>query len=74
MGGLEATAIIRGREALTGGHTPIVALTAHAMAEHREQCLKSGADAYLAKPVRAEELLATIDEMLEKLRESPAVG
>ena len=74
MGGLEATAIIRGREALTGGHTPIVALTAHAMAEHREQCLKSGADAYLAKPVRAEELLATIDEMLEKLGESPAVG
>ena len=44
------------------------------MAEHREQCLKSGADNYLAKPVRAEELLATIDEVLEKLRESPAVG
>ncbi len=66
MGGLEATAVIRDREAVTGRHTPIIALTAHAMAEHREHCLKSGIDNYAAKPVRPEDLLSTIDATLER--------
>ena len=61
MGGLEATAAIRKQEEGTGRHLPIVALTAHAMAGDREQCLAAGMDAYVSKPVRAAELFSAID-------------
>ena len=61
MSGLEATAAIREAERHTGRHIPIVALTARAMAGDREQCLAAGMDAYVSKPVRAEELFAAID-------------
>jgi CheY-like chemotaxis protein len=64
MGGLEATAIIREHEQTTGGHVPIVALTARAMAGDREQCLAAGMDAYVSKPLRADELFATIDSLV----------
>jgi signal transduction histidine kinase/DNA-binding response OmpR family regulator/HPt (histidine-containing phosphotransfer) domain-containing protein len=60
MGGLEATAAIRQMETVTGGRTPIVAMTAHAMAGDQERCLIAGMDAYLSKPIRPEQLLATI--------------
>ncbi len=52
MDGFAATAAIRERERATGGHIPIVALTAHAMKGFREQCLNAGMDAYLPKPVQ----------------------
>ena len=58
LGGLEATAAIRGRESGQGGHLPIFALTARATAEDRERCLAAGMDGYLVKPVRQVELLA----------------
>jgi CheY-like chemotaxis protein len=58
MGGLDATAAIRSREAAQGGHLPIFALTARATAADREQCLAAGMDGYLVKPVRQAELLA----------------
>ena len=61
MGGLEATAAIRGTRATTGRHIPIVALTAHAMNGDRERCLAAGMDAYVSKPLRADELFAAID-------------
>ena len=64
MSGLEATEAIRARERATGGHVPIVALTARAMAGDREQCLAAGMDAYVSKPVRADELFSTIDAIL----------
>jgi two-component system, sensor histidine kinase and response regulator len=64
MDGFEATAAIRQRERTTGKHIPIVAMTAHAMAGDRERCLERGMDAYVSKPLRAEELLATIDGLL----------
>jgi len=56
MNGMEATARIRENEKLTGGHQPIVALTAHAMKGDQELCLAGGMDGYLTKPVRAQEL------------------
>jgi len=61
MSGVEATAAIREAERHTDRHIPIVALTARAMAGDREQCLAAGMDAYVSKPVRAEELFAAID-------------
>jgi two-component system, sensor histidine kinase len=57
MNGLEATAAIRRAESRSDRHTPIVAMTAHAIKGDREQCLESGMDAYIAKPMRVRELL-----------------
>ena len=54
MDGLQATRAIREMEAKKGGHTPIVALTAHSSAEDRERCLASGMDAYLTKPLKTQ--------------------
>ena len=56
MTGLEATATIRREERATGGHIPIVAMTAHAMRGDRELCLAAGMDGYIAKPLHAREL------------------
>jgi signal transduction histidine kinase/DNA-binding response OmpR family regulator/PAS domain-containing protein len=63
MDGLEATQVIRRNEA-ADIHIPIVALTAHAMDSDRERCLQAGMDGFLAKPFRAEELFATLEQMV----------
>ncbi len=62
MGGLEATAAIRAREAETGGHLRIVAMTAHAMNGDRERCLAAGMDGYLSKPVEPQMLFAVVEQ------------
>jgi CheY-like chemotaxis protein len=60
MSGLEATAAIRAHEQAAGRRTPIVALTARAMAGDREQCLAAGMDGYVSKPLKPDELFAAI--------------
>jgi signal transduction histidine kinase/CheY-like chemotaxis protein len=71
MDGFEATAALREKEKVTGGHLPVVALTAHAMTGDRERCLAAGMDGYLAKPIRTREL----EDLLEKYSlDPPNVG
>ncbi len=64
--GIEATRQIRRMEATTSGHIPIIAMTASAMKEDREACLKAGMDAYMSKPICAEELLATLNSLADQ--------
>ncbi|MEO8484473.1 MAG: response regulator, partial [Acidobacteriota bacterium] len=62
MGGLEATAAIRARELISGGHLRIVALTAHAMRGDAERFLAGGMDAYISKPIDRLDLFAAVEQ------------
>lgn len=64
MGGFEATEKIRQYQVGTGKHTPIIALTAHAMPGDKERCLAAGMDAYVSKPVNEADLLHAVDDAL----------
>jgi PAS domain S-box-containing protein len=62
MNGLEAAAEIRLRE--NGAHrVPIIAMTAHAMRSDRDRCLAAGMDAYLSKPINAQEMIDLIETL-----------
>jgi CheY-like chemotaxis protein len=63
MDGLEATRTIREREHNTGTHIPILAMTALAMDEDRDQCLEAGMDGYVSKPINAQELFQSIENL-----------
>lgn len=61
MDGKEATGAIRKLEQTTGGHVPIVALTAHAMDGDDQGILQAGLDHYLTKPLRKPEIMERIE-------------
>jgi signal transduction histidine kinase/CheY-like chemotaxis protein len=63
MDGYQATAAIREQEKTSGGHLPIVALTANAMRGDGERCLAQGMDGYLAKPFRIADLDRVLGEV-----------
>ena len=60
--GLNATRTIRDRERQTGGHVPIVAMTAHAMRGDEERCIEAGMDGYLSKPVSGKAIAQAIQK------------
>ncbi|GAA5508660.1 PAS domain-containing hybrid sensor histidine kinase/response regulator [Novipirellula caenicola] len=61
--GFSATKAIRENEANTGRHSPIIALTAHALKGDRERCLAAGMDSYLAKPIHAADLVSLVEQI-----------
>jgi CheY-like chemotaxis protein/HPt (histidine-containing phosphotransfer) domain-containing protein len=69
--GLETAEQVRAREKETGAHMPLIALTAYAMREDRERCLRAGMDDYVSKPVRAEELYAAIERVTARFGIEP---
>jgi response regulator RpfG family c-di-GMP phosphodiesterase len=63
MDGIEATRTIRELERARGTHTPIIALTAHAMTGDRDRCLAAGMDRYMSKPIQIDAVAAALDEL-----------
>jgi len=47
-------------------HIPVIALTAHAMAEDRKKALEAGCDEYETKPVELKQLLEKIERLIEE--------
>jgi two-component system, sensor histidine kinase and response regulator len=73
MDGFETTRRIRQLPG-QGGNIPIVAMTAHALPEDRDRCLKAGMDDYVSKPIRVPVLMAAIASQVGRCRavEAPA--
>jgi two-component system sensor histidine kinase/response regulator len=61
LNGLDATRQIRELEIRNGQHTPIIAMTAHAMKGDRIRCLEAGMDDYVSKPVRKRDLYRALN-------------
>jgi two-component system sensor histidine kinase/response regulator len=64
MDGFEATKRIREKEKSSGGHLPIIALTALAMQQDKDRCLAFGMDGYVSKPINVEELFSIIESLM----------
>ncbi len=66
MDGFEATKKLRENRAFS--HTPIIALTAHAMKGDKDRVMEAGCDMYITKPIDTRKLPGVIAEMLQKQR------
>jgi len=69
MDGIEAAVLIRDQEYGTDQHTPIIALTANAMKIDQDRVFEAGMDAYITKPFQIQELLETIELVIQKQQE-----
>ena len=64
MDGLDATRAIRAREKDKKARTPIIAMTANAMAGDREMCIEAGMDGYVTKPVKKDALFGEVQRVM----------
>ncbi|HQO33763.1 MAG TPA: two-component regulator propeller domain-containing protein, partial [bacterium] len=67
MDGIEATRKIREKEVSSGGHIPIIALTAGVMRGDKDRCLSAGMDGYIAKPVKPSDIRSAVEWALRDL-------
>ncbi len=72
MDGYTATTKIRELEQVSGAHTPIIAMTAHAGSSDRQRCIAAGMDDFISKPISVQALRRVLAEM-EAKRSSQAV-
>ena len=68
--GWEATRRLRASPGISA--TPVIALTAHAMADDREKALAAGCDDYDIKPIEFSRLLGKIEALLNQNGRRPA--
>jgi PAS domain S-box-containing protein len=68
LDGFETTAAIRNKERISGGHLPIIALTAHAISGDLERCRTAGMDGYLTKPINARDVFSTVERVFRELQ------
>jgi two-component system, sensor histidine kinase and response regulator len=66
MDGFEASRKIRDFEGSTR-HTPIIAMTAHALSGDKQRCLDAGMDDYVTKPLNSDAVFNLIEHWAEKL-------
>jgi CheY-like chemotaxis protein len=66
--GRKALGLLREREAASGAHTPVIALTAFALKGDAERFLLDGFDGYLSKPLLIQDLVATIRRTMSATR------
>jgi signal transduction histidine kinase/CheY-like chemotaxis protein len=63
LDGFEVTAAIREMEKKSGKNTPILAVTAHALAGQREECLARGINEFVSKPIDPRKLLDALESL-----------
>jgi signal transduction histidine kinase/ActR/RegA family two-component response regulator len=66
LDGYSATREIRRREESRGGHSLIVAMTAHAFEEDKEKCRQAGMDSYISKPLDLKQCIALLNSLLRE--------
>lgn len=65
MNGIECIKKIRENENLSkAGHIPVIAMTAYAMKEDKDACLKAGMDDYISKPINFVEFYYKIERAI----------
>jgi CheY-like chemotaxis protein len=64
MDGITATKKIRELESSSNTHTPIIAITANALAGDKENCLSAGMNEYISKPFQIEDLIEKMQKLL----------
>ncbi len=64
MDGQAALKVLRAREAVTGAHTRVIALTAFAMQDDAERFLAAGFDGYVSKPLHVKLLIAEMQRVM----------
>ena len=72
MNGYEATSKIRQLEDKVKANVPIIAMTANAFEEDKNQAIESGMDRFVSKPFDINDLLSKLSEMLEMKEHKPA--
>ena len=75
MDGLEATSLILTEErTCRRPHTPIIALTAHAMSDVEAECIAAGMEGFLTKPTKTESLAEVLGRWLPAAPEVPGAN
>jgi len=70
LDGFEVAAAIRESDKTTGRYTPIMALTAHALAGQQEECMARGFDGFAGKPIQPRKLLKTLISLAPRVSRS----